>query len=533
MARKRQPEDGKEGNSTGGEKRQRGASLRSVMLEAVKMHDVQKILEPLVRKIVKEELEVALRKYLTGIKQNCIGQVHQSTSRSLQLQFTNKLSLPVFTGTRLEAEDCSTIRLAIMDTLSGQVVDSGPESLAKVEIVVLEGDFGGDEQENWSIEEFSNNIVKEREGKRPLLTGDAFLNLSEGTGVVGDVIFTDNSSWTRSRKFRLGARVVDGNCDGITVKEAKTEPFMVKDHRGELYKKHYPPSLVDEVWRLEKIGKDGAFHKRLRSQNINTVKDFLTLLCMDTPRLRNILGNGMSAKMWEVTVDHARTCILDNRKYMYYPPSAQKRVGVVFNSVGQVLGILAEEKYVSIDELSDTEKADAHKLVQVAYEHREQVVSYEDGAPMGNFFPSPAVCFPSSSPGVDSSYSNQLTSNQKLDDLGFNQCVFSPDVSSILPVGGPSRLNHYTLQGTSDMDLRYEQPSNTFSETMLHTFCEDNLQYFDTEDASQADLHCAVSGFLAMSARSAAAAQMHWRILYSVLKWIFTVRRIVASKKRK
>lgn len=55
-----------------------------------------------------------------------------------------------------------------------------------------------------------------------------------------------------------------------------------------VYKKHYPPSLSDEVWRLEKIGKDGAFHKRLSSANINTVKDFLTLLCTDAQRLRNV-----------------------------------------------------------------------------------------------------------------------------------------------------------------------------------------------------------------------------------------------------
>lgn len=55
-----------------------------------------------------------------------------------------------------------------------------------------------------------------------------------------------------------------------------------------VYKKHYPPSLADEVWRLEKIGKDGAFHKRLSSENINTVKDFLTMLHLDTQRLRNV-----------------------------------------------------------------------------------------------------------------------------------------------------------------------------------------------------------------------------------------------------
>lgn len=58
-----------------------------------------------------------------------------------------------------------------------------------------------------------------------------------------------------------------------------------------MYKKHHPPVLLDEVWRLEKIGKDGAFHKRLNRENINTVKDFLTLLYNDPSRLRNVFIN--------------------------------------------------------------------------------------------------------------------------------------------------------------------------------------------------------------------------------------------------
>lgn len=55
-----------------------------------------------------------------------------------------------------------------------------------------------------------------------------------------------------------------------------------------MYKKHHPPVLFDEVWRLEKIGKDGAFHKRLSRESINTVKDFLTLLVLDPSRLRHV-----------------------------------------------------------------------------------------------------------------------------------------------------------------------------------------------------------------------------------------------------
>lgn len=124
------------------------------------------------------------------------------------------------------------LQVALVDCFTGQIVKSGPESSAKVEIVVLEGDFDSEEGDNWTVEEFKNNIVREREGKKPLLTGDPVLNLKDGEGSAGDISFTDNSSWTRSRRFRLGARLVD-NFDGTRVKEAKTESFIVRDHRGE------------------------------------------------------------------------------------------------------------------------------------------------------------------------------------------------------------------------------------------------------------------------------------------------------------
>ncbi|MBA0678444.1 hypothetical protein Goari_019790, partial [Gossypium aridum] len=303
MSHKRPQEDSTKGRPSEAftpdqDKRRRVPTLRNVVQEVMKLQSVQHllepVLEPLIRRVtvvarssagaefrvmtqgicellwikiilddlkVKEEVEVAFRKHLNNMKRNG-GKDVNSTSRSLQLQFLNNLSLPVFTGTRIEAEECSAIKVAIVDSLTGQIVSSGPESSAKVEVVVLEGDFDGDEGDNWTLEEFKNNIVREREGKKPLLAGDAFLTLTRGIGLVGEISFSDNSSWTRSRRFRLGARVVDGS-DGTRVREAKTESFIVRDHRGELYKKHHPPSLSDEVWRLEKIGKDGAFHKRL------------------------------------------------------------------------------------------------------------------------------------------------------------------------------------------------------------------------------------------------------------------------------
>jgi hypothetical protein len=123
-----------------------------------------------------------------------------------------------------------------------------------------------------------------------------------------------------------------------------------------VYKKHYPPALHDEVWRLDKIGKDGAFHKRLNQANIMTVEDFLRLVVMDPQRLRNTLGTGMSNKMWEGTVEHAKTCVLSGKLHVYYADEKQN-IGVIFNNIFQLMGLIAEGSYMSVDSLSDSEKA--------------------------------------------------------------------------------------------------------------------------------------------------------------------------------
>lgn len=556
MSQKRQQEDGKaRAENCPEDKRRKGFTFKNVVQEVMKIQSVQHflepVLEPLIRRVVKEEVELALKKHLANMKRNSEKEVHFPESRSLQLQFLNNLSLPVFTGARIEGDD-STIKVALVDTLTGQIVTSGPESSAKVEIVVLEGDFDGDESDNWTIEEFKNNIVREREGKKPLLTGDAFLTLKEGIGSVGEISFTDNSSWTRSRRFRLGARVVD-NTDETRVREAKTDSFIVRDHRGELYKKHHPPVLFDEVWRLEKIGKDGAFHKRLSRESINTVKDFLTLLVLDPPRLRHILGTGMSTKMWEVTVEHARTCVLDKRVYLYCPPGTQQKSGVVFNVVGQVMGLLSECQYVPIDKLSETQKAEAQNLVICAFKHWEEVVSFEDETSLtgGSSHSSNALCT-SSLPITEISDGSKILASHKMNGADYTQLnAASPDIiSSIYSVGGVSGLDDYNLHCIENMGLRYEQAlgypgqiANSLicdTDSIAQAFCdEDHLRFFDTDLQAQnlslespADLQSAVDGFLMTRSTSLAMgkAQRRWTKLFSVLKW-FSIRKIVTLKR--
>ncbi|XLT80054.1 hypothetical protein HN873_001807, partial [Arachis hypogaea] len=44
---------------------------------------------------------------------------------------------------------------------------------------------------------------------------------------------TDNSKWLRSRKFKLGANVVESTSSRASIKEGTSEPFVIKDNRGE------------------------------------------------------------------------------------------------------------------------------------------------------------------------------------------------------------------------------------------------------------------------------------------------------------
>ncbi|KAK1310681.1 hypothetical protein QJS10_CPA08g01640 [Acorus calamus] len=379
-------------------------------MEAMKIHALDKLMsaiEPMLRRIVKEEVELALIKHLASNKRQCVNSQIQPSASCLQLKFTNSLPLPIFTGARIEGEN--SINIAVVDALTGQVVISGPESLMKVEIVVLEGDFDGDEEENWTYEEFKSNIVREREGKPPLLFGDAFLNLIEGTGAFGELMFTDNSSWTRSRKFRLGARVESGYSNGKRVMEAKSKPFMVKDHRGELYKKHHPPLLHDEVWRLEKIAKDGAFHKRLSSENVKTVRDFLTLLNIDSSRLRN---------------------------------------------------------------------ADAVELVKNAFEHWDNVVSFENTSVAGvssHFSSHPC---PTESPLMEN-FENSFSSYHKPDGFGLPNYIGSPSYFS--PSTFARSINDCPLEMIDNVDSRFDSDAHGFSSQDFYSSSSTNFLSFETD----------------------------------------------------
>ncbi|XP_072962392.1 calmodulin-binding protein 60 D-like [Typha angustifolia] len=438
-------------------KRQKAPALASVIVEALKVDSLQKLcssLEPILRRVVSEEVERALVKLgptrIAG--RSSPKRIEGPDGRNLQLHFRSRLSLPLFTGGKVEGEQGAAIHVVLLDALTGHVVTSGPESSAKLDIVVLEGDFNNEDDEDWTEEEFESHVVKEREGKRPLLTGDLQVSLKEGVGTIGELTFTDNSSWIRSRKFRLGLKIASGFSEGMRIREAKTEAFTVKDHRGELYKKHYPPALKDDVWRLEKIGKDGSFHKRLNKCGIYTVEDFLRLVVRDSQRLRSILGSGMSNKMWEILVEHAKTCVLSGKYYIYYSDE-MRNIGAIFNNIYEFCGLIAAGQFYSADSLNDSQKHFADTLVKKAYDNWMQVIEY-DGKALLNSKPSKKTnASRIESPSAPENYHTPHDSHVSPTQLSAMVPLEQPSVDTGVSIGGDTistgyNGNHVTRYST-------------------------------------------------------------------------------------
>ncbi|KAK9996487.1 hypothetical protein SO802_021173 [Lithocarpus litseifolius] len=342
-------------------------SFASVIGEVVMVNSLQNLfsaLEPLLRRVVKEEVEHVLGRNTRSLLRSSSLRIQALEPSSLKLEFSNKLSLPIFTGSKIGSCDNKPLQILVVDNANPNVPIILPQPI-KIEIVVVDGDFPQGDRETWTSEEFNNNIVKERTGRRPLLTGELNVTMRDGFAPIGDIEFTDNSSWIRSRKFRVGVRVVPGSSGDVRICEAMTEPFVVKDHRGELYKKHHPPMLDDDVWRLEKIGKDGAFHTKLKSEGIKTVQDFLKLSIVNPQSLRKILGVGMSEKMWEVTIKHARTCVLGNKQYILRGTNHF----VMFNPICQVIKAVIDGQDYTSRELSNIDRTYIGRLVVQAYEN--------------------------------------------------------------------------------------------------------------------------------------------------------------------
>lgn len=69
----------------------------------------------------------------------------------------------------------------------------------------------------------------------------------------------------------------------------------------------------------------------------------------------------MSNKMWDALIEHSKTCGLGGKLYVYYPDDT-RNVGVVFNNIYELSGLIANEQYYPADSLSDSQKVGRYSL---------------------------------------------------------------------------------------------------------------------------------------------------------------------------
>ncbi|XP_031105395.1 calmodulin-binding protein 60 A-like isoform X1 [Ipomoea triloba] len=354
------------------------ANLERV-IEVLVIRTINRVLEPtmadLFRRVVRKELEEAQLKLMGSFKGNPENENHTSNPipRCLKLKFLQTVSDLVLTGKEIKGEGGCVLKVALLDDLTEEVIETGSEASAEIEIVALQRELDDAVEDNWTSQVFNESIITVNRANKSLLQGNVRLKLNKGIGILQNFKFRQCSGWTSNCKYMLGARVVGGASSGTVVKEAKTKSFTVKDSRAQLYKKHEFPDLSDDVWRLKNIDRKGKIYDRLKREQVETVEKFLVRLLSDSEHLKEILH--MPPKCWTETVSHARRCKIDERLYCY---ADSQDTRVVFDLFGEVLGLVLQGQYRRTEVLSPDDKDNALKLKESACRHWNDIVRYSD-----------------------------------------------------------------------------------------------------------------------------------------------------------
>ncbi|XP_071726983.1 calmodulin-binding protein 60 B-like [Rutidosis leptorrhynchoides] len=486
------------------------------VISGLSSQDLAATLEPFLRSLVRDEVHRSCQRYFCKLPRSTVNVIEHCNKTSLQLRFLAKLPTTFFTGSQIKSKDNTAVKLVLFDVDSNTIVSSGPFSSLKVEIVPLDGDFSADDEGDWAKKDFDNKVICARHGRRPLITGDLVVTLENGVADLGELCFTDNSSWRRSRKFMIGARITNSSSTRDRIREAKTQAFVVKDQRGESYQKHHPPALEDEIWRLEKIAKDGVLHERLAKHRICTVKDFLQMCVTNQSLLRELLGKS-SKKTWETIIKHAKECVLDDKMYIY--PCGADGTGLLLDSVLTVVGATFNGQNLPLDKLSMFQMPLVEDLKLQAYKSLNEMVPID----ASSFF------------GVSMPTSNLHHDHFKTASLGVNIPILHQDDVE-MPMYGLD-------ESSSDMELGVIPNScstDYFSTGLRNSFITAKTDFFQVGtplwpendlfmDPSNQSVDIFSSDF-GICFSSNGSPRARWCKIRAALKW-GSVRRNVAAKR--
>jgi len=289
-----------------------------------------------------------------------------ASNTNIRLRFLNDFKLPIYTDKNIVDKNNAAIKVAMFE--GGSKITSGPLSKVKVEVLVLRGEFCNNERDDWTEEEFDNHILQGRDEQGLLGT----VQLTKGEAELSQIRFKKG---TCRKKVIMAARVCKGENIALRVQGAIMKPVVVQDRRNEANEKRHPPSLDDDVFRLEEIARNGEYRKRLKKEGICTVQDFLKALNKDPNKLRKILKMENQNSSWLKLTGHARQCVLEDMPELKRYQSEEGNVVLFFNCVHDLIGAEFGCHYVASGNFSPDQKALVNKWKWRAYDKLEDIAS--------------------------------------------------------------------------------------------------------------------------------------------------------------
>ncbi|KAJ1689185.1 hypothetical protein LUZ63_013340 [Rhynchospora breviuscula] len=298
-----------------------------------------------------------------------------------ELKITGNMDSRIHTGTKVQGQDSKPLKVVILK--NGEKITKEPVASAEFEVVVLKGNFGNNQQDSWTSDEFQESVVKTRKEGVPILAHANRLVFSDGESVLDGLMFNDNSSWSADKNWQLGIRVLGSF--NFRVKEAISNPFRVLDRHGKASEKPDTPNLGDGVGKLQRVGTKRALI--LEENNIKTVKDLLRRCHMNEPDVLRILSiNSVKCASWKAMIEHAKKCETGTKLYSY----RKKNSMLFFNRVFKVEGAEIKGKYIPFDELEPSKKELVNKWKKGFYKEmkikrRKHDFEMQNGTPVPRY----------------------------------------------------------------------------------------------------------------------------------------------------
>ncbi|XP_038891737.1 calmodulin-binding protein 60 A-like [Benincasa hispida] len=230
----------------------------------------------------------------------------------------------MYDNEEIKSENGEALELGICDITNGYtIIYTGSLSSAPVDFFILDGQINSSKRRTpCTSSDFIESILTSREDKPSSLISvkNNQFYLKNGVCSVKNLVVTDNSCWTKSKTFCLGAKITDENVlrEFGMIGEAVSEPFKVYDKRGKGTRKCHRPSEKDEVWRLNGIKKQGSIHNKLSSfkeiskDGIQNVGEFREALHQKGhTALKMYLGMTNSEKLWNRIESHLMEGVVD------------------------------------------------------------------------------------------------------------------------------------------------------------------------------------------------------------------------------